>query len=187
MDDHDLIARLSAGDQSAIGDLYDRYGGPVYALALRMLQDPAAAEDITQEVFLKVWKSASRFDAQRGRAGSWILHIAYTASVDLLRSRRRGLPGRFEPLAQESDPTADPAADAIAAVLGAQVRAALMRLPPEQRRALEMAYFDAMSQQEIAAALSIPLGTVKSRVRLGLETLRQSLSTPRKKEADGRA
>lgn len=186
MDDCTLIARMAGGDQSAAGDLYDRYGRQVFALAYRMLQDAAAAEDITQEVFVKLWRNAARFDPERGRAGTWILHIAYTTAVDLVRTRRYAAPSRYETEPDEPDVTADPAADAEVAVLGAQVRSALMRLPAEQRQALEMAYFDALSQSEIAGKLGIPLGTVKSRVRLGLETLRQLFTTPRRKEVDGR-
>lgn len=186
MDDSTLIARMAGGDQSAAGDLYDRYGRQVYALAYRMLQDAAAAEDITQEVFVKLWRNAARFDPERGRPGTWILHIAYTTAVDLVRTRRYAAPSRYEAEPSEADVTADPAADAEVAIMGAQVRSALMRLPAEQRQALEMAYFDALSQSEIAGKLGIPLGTVKSRVRLGLESLRQLFTTPRRKEVDGR-
>lgn len=187
MDDVALLARMAAGDQTALGDVYDRYGRQVYALAVRMLQDATAAEDVTQDVFLKVWRNASRFDSARGRAGTWILHIAYTTTVDLVRARRKAMPSRFDDLPEEIDGTADPAADAETAVLGAQVRTALMRLPAEQRQALELAYFGALTQQEIAGRLGIPLGTVKGRVRLGLEALRQFLLTPRRKEAESHA
>lgn len=187
MDDVALLARVAAGDQAALGDLYDRYGRQVYALALRMLADGAAAEDVTQDVFVKLWRNAARFDPERGRAGSWILHMAYTTTVDLVRARRKAMPGRFETPADEPDPTADTADHAETAVMGAQVKTALMRLPPEQRQALELAYFGALSHQEIAGRLGIPLGTVKGRVRLGLEALRQFLLTPRRKEADAHA
>lgn len=188
MDDRMLIARLASGDQAAAGELYDRYGRQVYSLAYRMLQDTAAAEDIAQEVFVKVWRNAARFDPERGRAAAWILHMAYTSAVDLLRARRRAAPSRYEELPEQPDTTAvDPATEAEVAVMGAQVRSALMRLPAEQRQALEMAYFGAMTQQEIAGRLAIPLGTVKSRVRLGLEGLRQFLVSPRRKEADNHA
>ncbi|MDF2629859.1 MAG: polymerase subunit sigma-24 [Symbiobacteriaceae bacterium] len=187
MDDLALMVRVAASDQGALGALYDRYGRQVYALALRMLQDGAAAEDVTQDVFLKVWRSAARFDADRGRVGTWILHIAYTTTVDLIRARRRAMPSRFDDMPEETDTGADPAGDAETAVLGAQVKSALMRLPAEQRQALELAYFGAMTQQEIAGKLGIPLGTVKGRVRLGLEALRQFLMMPRRKEADPHA
>jgi len=187
MDDQALMSRMAAGDRAAAGDLYDRYGRQVYALALRMLQDGSAAEDVTQDVFLKVWRNAARYEPQRGRVATWILHMAYTTAVDLLRLRRRASPSRFEELPDQPDLSADPAADAETAVLGSQVREALMRLPPEQRQALEMAYFGAMTHQEIAGHLAIPLGTVKGRLRLGLEALRQFLLQPRRKEVDARA
>jgi RNA polymerase sigma factor (sigma-70 family) len=187
MDERPLMARLAAGDKSAAGDLYDLYGRQIYALAYRMLQDPSAAEDVTQEVFVKIWRNAARFDPERGRAATWILHMAYTTAVDQVRARRRASPSRYDALPDEPDPGADPAGDAETAVLGAQVRGAMMRLPAEQRQALELAYFGALTQQEIAGQLAIPLGTVKSRVRLGLEALRQFLASPRRKEADQHA
>lgn len=187
MDDSALMARVAAGDQTAVSDLYDRYGRQVYSLAMRMLTDAAAAEDVTQDVFVKVWRSAAKFDPERGRVGSWILHMAYTTTVDLVRARRRATPIRFDEVPEEPDSAADTAAEAETAVMGAQARAALMRIPPEQRQALELAYFGALSHQEIAGKLGIPLGTVKGRVRLGLEALRQALLTPRRKEADAHA
>lgn len=188
MDDQRLMTRLAADDQAAVGELYDRYGRQVYSLAYRILGDAAAAEDVTQEVFVKVWRQATRFDPERGRAASWILHIAYTTAVDMARQRAKAAPGRFEEAgAEELDLTTDPAGDAETAVMGAQVRAALMRLPPEQRRALEMAYFGALSHSEIAGRLAVPLGTVKGRIRLGLEALRTHLLAPRRKEVDRHA
>jgi RNA polymerase sigma-70 factor (ECF subfamily) len=183
MDDHALLTRLATGDQSAVGDLYDRYGRQVFALAVRMLNDRAAAEDVTQEVFVKVWRNASRFDAVRGSPATWILHIAHTTTVDALRSRRVQ-PERYEQWPEESDPAADPVASAELADMGAQVRGALMRLPAEQRHTLELAYFGALTQSEIATRLQVPLGTVKGRIRLGLEALRHLFLTSARKEAD---
>lgn len=187
MEDAALMARLAAGDPSAIGQLYDRYGRQVYSLAYRMTGDPAAAEDVTQDVFLKVWRSAARFDPDRGRAATWILHIAHTTTVDSMRARGRTTPSRFEDDTDEPDHTANTAEQAEVAVLGAQVRSALMRLPAEQRQAVELAYFGAMSQTEIAGHLRIPLGTVKSRVRLALDSLRLLLLSPRGKEVPNNA
>lgn len=187
MDDLALMARVAAGEQAAVGDLYDRYGRQVYALAYRMLQDTAASEDVTQEVFVKVWRNAARFDPGRGRVGTWILHLAYTTAVDAVRARKRTTLARFDAPSDEPDLAADTAGQAETNVMGDQVRSAMMRLPAEQRQALEMAYFGALTQQEIAAELGIPLGTVKGRVRLGLEALRQVLMSPRRKEADSHA
>lgn len=189
MEDDRLLARLAAGDPSAVGELYDRYGRQVYSLALRMLGEAAAAEDVTQEVFVKVWRQAVKFDPERGRAASWILHIAYTSAVDAVRQRAKTVPTRFEEsVAEERDlAAADPAEKAEVAVMGAQVRHALMRLPAEQRQALELAYFGALSHSEIAGRLAVPLGTIKGRIRLGLEALRTHLMAPRRKEVDRHA
>jgi RNA polymerase sigma factor (sigma-70 family) len=183
-EDRLLMARLANGQHAAIGDLYDQYGHQVYSLARRMLQESAAAEDITQEVFLKVWRNAARFDPERGAVGTWILHITYTSTVDLLRQRQRASAAHYEVATDEPDPEADTESDAVSILLGDQVRTALIRLPGEQRQALEMAYFGALTQQEIANRLNIPLGTVKSRVRLGLQALRQFLALSRRKEGD---
>lgn len=187
MDDLTLMTRLAAGDQTAMGELYDRYGKPVYALACRMLGDPTAAEDVTQEVFVKVWRHAARFDPARGQAGTWILRIAHSTAVDLLRTRRRQAPGRFEPAPEQPDDGADTAAAAEVAVLSTQVRTALMRIPADQRQAVELAYYNALTFPEISRQLNLPLGTVKSRVRLGLEALRQFLLAPLRKEGEARA
>lgn len=186
MDDAAIMARIVAGDATAVENLYDRYGRQVYSLALRLLQDPAAAEDAVQESFVKVWKKAAQFDPERGRLVTWILHLTYTTAVDLLRARRRAGPTRSEAEPPPPDLDADTAAAAETAVLGAQVREAMLRLPPEQRQALELAYFGALSHQEISTQMGIPLGTVKGRVRLGLEALRQLLMVPRRKGVDRR-
>lgn len=177
-----LVTRLAAGDRSALGDLYDRYARPVYSLALRMLGDAQSAEDVTQEVFLRVWRQAARYDPQRGEAGTWILHIAYNLTVDALRARRRET-ALASPDGRAGFPAA-PEEAALRSVLSLQVQEALGRLPPEQRQALEMAYFGARTHREIAAELRIPLGTVKSRLRLGLEALRAALLAPGPKGAD---
>lgn len=184
MDDVSIMKRLTAGDTTAAGELYDRYGRQVYALACRMLEDAATAEDVTQECFVKVWQRAGQFDPKRGRLATWVLHIAYTTTVDVIRTRKRVQPSRFDEQPEETDHAADTAGDAETAVLAEQVRSALLRLPGEQRQVLDMAYWGAMSQQEMATALGIPLGTVKSRVRLALDSLRQFLLTPRSKEDD---
>lgn len=186
MDDAALMARLAEGDHTAMEPLYDRYGRHVYALAYRMLADAASAENVTQESFVKVWRKASQFDPARGPLATWILHLTYMVTVDVLRSRQSAVPSRFEETPQEVDLSADTAGDAEVALLGAQAREAMLRLPPEQRQALELAYFGAMSQQHITTLLGIPLGTLKGRVRLGLESLRRFLLTPRRKEVRGR-
>jgi RNA polymerase sigma-70 factor, ECF subfamily len=182
LEDRTLLARVAGGDQSAVGDLYDCYGRQVYSLALRVTRDAATADDVTQDVFVKVWQHAGRFDPERGRAATWILHIAYTTAVDVVRARARGGPPRFEPLQEGPDAEADTMAAAETALLAEQVRRALMRLPPEQRQVTEMAYFGALSHSEIALATGIPLGTVKSRLRLAMDALRQFMLSPVGKE-----
>jgi RNA polymerase sigma factor (sigma-70 family) len=182
LEDQQLLARIAAGDKNAMGHLYDRWGPHVYALARRLAGENALAEDIVQEAFLKLWRKATSYDPHRGRPGTWILHLTYTSGVDLLRKRGRALPTRLEDPPEEVDPTADPAGEAEIALLGAQVRTALLRLPPEQRQALELAYWGALTQQEIAAKLDLPLGTVKGRIRLALQALRTLLLTPARKE-----
>jgi RNA polymerase sigma factor (sigma-70 family) len=181
-DDLQLLARIVAGDKNALGHLYDRWSTPVYSLARRLAGEGALAEDIVQEAFLKLWQKAATFDPRRGRPGTWILHLAYTTGVDLLRKRGRALPTRLPEPLEEADPHADPAGDAELALMGAEVRTALLRLPPEQRQALDLAYWGALTHQEIAAQLNLPLGTVKSRIRLALQALRTLLQTPTRQE-----
>lgn len=181
MEDQQLLARIAAGDKNALGHLYDRWGAQVYALARRLAGENALAEDIVQEAFLKLWRKAITYDPSRGRPASWILHLAYTTGVDLLRKRGKALPSRLEQ-PEEIDPLADPAGDAETALMGAQVRIALLRLPPEQRQALELAYWGALTHQEIAIKLDLPLGTVKGRIRLALQALRNLLHSPAREE-----
>lgn len=182
MEDQQLLARIAAGDKNALGHLYDRWGAQVFALARRLAGEGALAEDIVQEAFLKLWQKAHTYDPNRGRPATWILHLAYTTGVDLLRKRGKALPSRLADAPEEIDPVADPAGDAETALMGAQVRTALLRLPPEQRQALELAYWGALTHQEIAVRLGLPLGTVKGRIRLALQTLRTLLHTPAREE-----
>lgn len=182
MEDQQLLARIAAGDKNALGHLYDRWGAQVYALARRLAGENALAEDIVQEAFLKLWRKAITYDPARGRPASWILHLAYTTGVDLLRKRGKALPSRLEEPPEEIDHQADPAGDAETALMGAQVRIALLRLPPEQRQALELAYWGALTHQEIATKLDLPLGTVKGRIRLALQALRSLLHSPVREE-----
>lgn len=177
--------RLAGGDRDALAALYDRYGARVFSLALRMVGDESLAEDITHDAFLKIWRAAPTFDPARGKTSSWLLHIAHTTAVDALRARRRTVLRSEEQTSAEHVAEADTAVEAELALLGAEVRSALMRLAPEQREVIELAYFDALSQREIASRLRIPLGTVKSRIRLGLEALRGRLLAPRQKENGG--
>ena len=171
-DEAALIARIRAGDQSAMGDLYDRYSGVVYGVALRVLGNTSAAEDVLQEVFLQLWRNPQAFDPDRGRLAPWLAVIARNRAIDVLRKR---------PMEEDIDELPistgvnleDEAAERLAM---AKVRGALAALPQEQRKLLEMAFFEGMTHSEIAAKTGEPLGTVKTRIRAGLLALRKAFA-----------
>jgi RNA polymerase sigma-70 factor (ECF subfamily) len=179
-DDVSHLARAAAGDDRGLAALYDAHGRAVYSMALRVLEDEADAEDVVQEVFAQAWRQASRYDAARGTVAAWLLTMARTRAIDRLRARR-ARPDTASPAPEETwltlpAPAVDPG-DAIAAARDAQrVRDALQALPVLQRLAIELAYFEGLTQAEIAARLEEPLGTVKTRIRLGLLKLRDALS-----------
>ena len=168
--DASLIARIRAGDQQAMAALYDRYSSVVYAVALRVLGDTGRAEDVLQEVFLQLWRNPEVFDASRGNMGAWLAVIARNRAIDALRKQRpeddiADVVVSVEPdLASEADRAR--AAEKVRGVLGA--------MPPSQRKALEMAYFEGLTHSEIAAKTGEPLGTIKTRIRAGLTSLRKA-------------
>lgn len=169
-----LIRRLARGDEDALAALYDRHGRVAFALALRVVGDPETAEEVVQEVFLAVWRRAAGYDAGKGSVKSWLLAAARNRAIDVLRMRQaRPRTTSFDdiPLVAADDP----AHAALAAVDAAFLRAAVATLPADQRTAVELAYFAGLSYPEIAAQLGIPLGTVKSRLRLALERLRAAV------------
>lgn len=180
-DDVASVARAAAGDGAAIASLYDAHGRAMYSLALRVLADEADAEDVIQEVFAQVWRQASRYDAKRGTVAAWLLTITRTRAIDRLRARR-ARPDSAAAAANEDADSNLPASfvdpgDALAAARDAErVRSALRELPVLQRLAIELAYFEGLSQSEIAERLEQPLGTIKTRIRLGLLKLRDALS-----------
>jgi len=175
---------IAGRDELAFSALYDRYIDLVYSTALRVLADSGLAEDSAQEVFVRLWRRPETFVAERGRFLSWLMSVTRNRAVDELRARgrrqrREGGPGSEpdELIAQAPDERADdPLAAAEVHEQQLLVRAALKELPPEQRRALELAYFGGLTQQEVAAALHEPLGTVKTRIRLGMQKLRRALT-----------
>jgi RNA polymerase sigma-70 factor, ECF subfamily len=175
-----ILSRAASGDEAALAGLYDAHGRAVYSMALRVLGDEADAEDVVQEVFAQAWRQAARYDAARGTVAAWLLTMARTRAIDRLRARR-ARPDISTVTTEEtwqtlSAPAADPG-DAIASARDAQrVRAALESLPVLQRLAIELAYFEGLTQGEIAERLEQPLGTVKTRIRLGLLKLREVLS-----------
>ncbi len=168
--DSELAVALAAGSQDALAELYDRYASLAYGIALRVLGDPGRAEDAVQEAFLNVWNRAAAFDPARGSLRSWLLAAVRNRSIDYLRGR-----GAHERQEQELQPVAatvalnDPWHEVSLKLERDAVREAMTSLPPEQRQALELAYFGGYSQHEIANLTRVPLGTVKGRIRLALE------------------
>jgi len=180
-EEHELIRRMAQGDKTACAALYDRLSRPLYSVALRILNDPTEAEDIVQDVFVSLWERAASFDAARGSAFSWAVALTRNRAIDRLRMRRR----RSDLLAEsfvadvpsgQSSSESDTAKDLVLKEESVAVRAALSTLPDEQVRALELAFFSGLTQQEIAVQLREPLGTVKARIRRGLLKLRDTLT-----------
>jgi RNA polymerase sigma-70 factor (ECF subfamily) len=177
--DEDLLLAVAGGDQEAIGQLHDRHQGTMYGLAMRITGDPSLAQDVVQEAMLGVWRNAARFDVTRAKARTWMLSIVHHRAIDALRRRRASVP---LPEADVPPPAALVVPDIwddIAGRLDAvAIQQALGRISGVQREVLELAYFAGRTQQEIATHLRIPLGTVKSRARLGLLALRTELAAP---------
>ena len=171
-DERALIARMRAGDESAMSDLYDRYSGIIYGVALRVLGSTAAAEDVLQEVFLQLWRNPQAFDADRGKLAPWLAVIARNRAIDLLR--KRPMEEDIEELPISTGVNLED--DASERIAIEKVRGVLAQLPADQRKALEMAYFEGMTHTEIAGKTGEPLGTVKTRIRYGLLALRKAFS-----------
>jgi RNA polymerase sigma-70 factor, ECF subfamily len=167
-DEMRLVARLRAGDQQAMSELYDRYGKVVYAVALRVLQDAAAAEDVLQDVFLQLWRNPNAFDASRGSLAAWLTVIARHRSIDRLRQRRPEID--IEECVITSGP--DLRDETERALVVEKIRGALAEMNPAQRTALELAFFQGLTHSEIAEKTGEPLGTIKTRIRSGLQQLR---------------
>jgi RNA polymerase sigma-70 factor (ECF subfamily) len=180
-DDREALSRVAGRDSSGLEWLYDRYATLVYSLALRIVRDAGDAEDVTQEVFAQVWTQAGRFDASRGAVAAWLTVIARSRALDRLR-RRSAAPQAAagdDRLANIQDPA--PSVEWMAAN-AEQVRAAhdaLASLPAEQRAALELAYYEGLTQSEIAERTATPLGTVKTRIRTGLQRIRDVVAPGR--------
>lgn len=179
--DDELMDRLGRRDIAAFEALYDRYGDLVFSVALRVVGDTYVAEDIAQDVFLRVWRRPEQFDLNRGKFVTWILSVTRNRSIDERRSRGRRLRHESLPAADEDDviPSGndrdDPALATVIALDRQAVRDAMVGLPPEQKLAIQLAYFGGLTQQEIANQLGQPLGTVKTRIRLGMQKMRGAL------------
>jgi RNA polymerase sigma-70 factor (ECF subfamily) len=183
-----MIRGIAAGDRDAMARLYDASSPLVYGLVRRMLRDPDLAEETTLDVYLQIRRQADRFDAARGNPCAWLLTVARTRAIDRLRveSRRRTV----EPLESAADLPADepgPDIQSVHAERRLKVREAMAQLSAEQRQAITIAYFDGLSQSEIASALGQPLGTVKTRIRLGMQRLRTLLAPMEEAHVDGEA
>jgi len=175
-DDITLLRRIARGDEDALLTLHKRYVNLVYSMAWRVLQDVGRAEEVTQDIFIKLWQKGHQFDPARGRFSSWLLSVTRFAAIDRLRSDGRR-PVAAELAAGEGDdqPTLEqllPPTDHASWERGQHLRLLLAQLPPDQRQIIELAYFAGLTHSELAEYLGLPLGTVKSRLRLGLEKLR---------------
>jgi len=168
-----LLSAMRSGDGQAMAALYDRYSAIVYSVALRVLGDSGAAEDVLQEVFMQLWRNPGVFDSSRGHLGPWLAVIARNRAIDALRKRRPETDIDDVVVLVHPDMTGD--ADRKQAM--EKVRGALGSMPAAQRSALEMAYFEGLSHSEIASKTGEPLGTIKTRIRSGLLTLRKVFET----------
>lgn len=184
--DRELIERVVAHDHAALGELYDRYVRPVYALALKIMHSRERAEEVVQEVFAKIWRKPASYNPERGAFINWVLGVTHNQAIDHLQKERNydnSIPldlavgdedeGRVAP--QIVDEAADPSDAAWLSVQAGIVKQALVELPTAQRQVIELAYFTGLTQVEIAARLNEPLGTVKTRTRLAMQKLKVSL------------
>ena len=173
------IKEMAAGDASGLSAIYDRHSTAVYSLALRIVREESEAEDVVQEVFAQAWRQAGRYDARRGSVIAWLLIMTRTRAIDRLRMRQARPDRQSTPdpavLEQLAAASADPASGMVAQEDAQRVRQALDGLPLLQRMAIELAFFEGLTQSEIAERLEQPLGTVKTRIRLGLLKMRDAL------------
>ena len=178
LSDEAVVALVARSDETALGELYDRFGRVAYGLAFRILRDRTLAEDAVQEGFMTAWRTADRFMPERAKASTWLLTLVHRRAVDLVRRENRR---RAEPLDESFEPPAEASAedDAWLRFERERVQTALKQLPDQQREALELAYYGGFSQSELAERLGQPVGTIKSRMFTGLARLRELLAEPR--------
>ncbi len=177
--DEELMPLIGAKNPSAFEVFYDRHGGVAYSLAYRIVGERGAAEDVTQEAFISIWRSGARYDAARGSVRTWMLGIVRNRAIDFLRSKA----GRAPKLNFDDDSILEQRpsgeltdSEALRRETAQEVRGALGELPGEQSKVIQLAYFGGFSHSEIAGMLGVPLGTVKGRMRLGLEKIRGELA-----------
>ena len=178
-DDRQLLQRIVDKDRDALDVLYGRYMTPVYSMALNMLKQPPLAEEVTQDVFLNIWLKASSFNVERGQPRSWIMSVAHHRVIDVIRSRRRTThmtdPEGYETLERLPSGGASVEHQVERNLDRERIMRALSTLPESQREVILLAYFEGYSQSEMAEFLSLPLGTIKTRVRLAMQKLRMAL------------
>ena len=178
LSDLDLLDRITDSDTDALAALYDRYGRRVFALAARILNDPISSEEITQDVFLSIWRRGASYNVAKGKFTTWMFGIAHNRTIDELRKRRRDKSRYSDDIDDHLDIAASSISPDDSAVVQSEyalVREVLETLPPPQRRVIVLSYFQGLTQVEIAEKLDQPLGTVKTRMRLGLKKLRTAL------------
>ena len=171
IDDNELLRRIRQGDQDAMAVIFKRYGGAVFSVALRILRDPSQAEDVMQEILFQLWRSSESFEHGRGSLGAWLVVVARNRSIDAIR--RRKPTDSVEDVILASPQNL--ASEAERNTMIAKVRSYMQGLPPEQQKSIELAFFEGLSHTEIAAKTGDPLGTVKTRIRLALLSLRKAL------------
>jgi RNA polymerase sigma-70 factor, ECF subfamily len=180
VDDESLVSRISQGDQAAFSIFYDRYARILYSFSMKSLNSREESEEVVLDVFSQVWRIADRYVTSKGRVDTWLFMMTRSRILDRLRKRQRGLPSESVFIAlteiQSEQFSVDPIEDAVMAERREKVLSALKILPEEQRLVIELAYYQGLSQSEIAQKTGLSLGTVKTRVRLGLSKLKSGLS-----------
>ena len=173
LSDEALVALVARGDDVVLGELYDRFGAPAYALARRIIRDDELAKDAVQDAFLAIWRSAARYRPERGKASTWVLTLVHRRAVDVVRRESHR---RTESLLDAPEPSGAPTQELVWLRLERErVQDALRQLPDAQREALELAYYGGFTQSQLADRLGQPLGTIKSRMFAGLARLRELL------------
>ena len=186
-DDGELLALIVRQSRDGLEAFYDRYAKAVYSLSMHMLRDPEAAEEVTQDVFFNVWRRASSYNADRGKVSSWLFSIAHHKTIDELRRRRREQAHVQHGVDLSNEPTdgeGDPMQYATLEFERGELKEALSKLKPEQRKVVVLAYFGGLTHTEIANHLGQPLGTVKTRMRLAMKKLRQVIGPQVRERAD---